>query len=84
MERRDHNVHCFCRRRAAGMKLSVFGLGYVVTMRADTTLSITPNLLAREFAFDAPNRVWATDVSTAVPTNVGRISLWRSICACGA
>lgn len=34
-----------------------------VTTRADRTLPVAPNRLARQFTFAAPNRVWATDLT---------------------
>jgi putative transposase len=36
---------------------------FVVTTQTDATLPVAPNLLDRHFAVDAPNRVWAADVT---------------------
>ena len=60
---------CFVSRRRVARLMRELGLDgrppprFVVTTRADATLPVAPNLLARHFAVDAPNRVWAADVT---------------------
>lgn len=60
---------CRVSRRRVARLMGELGLDgtptprFVVTTRADATLPVAPNLLARAFAVDAPNRVWAADVT---------------------
>ncbi|NOT07253.1 MAG: IS3 family transposase [Gemmatimonadales bacterium] len=60
---------CFVSRRRVARLMGELGLDdtpqprFVVTTRPDAALPVAPNLLDRHFAVDAPNRVWAADVT---------------------
>ena len=60
---------CRVSRRRVARLMGELGLDgtptprFVVTTRADATLPVAPNLLARHFTVDRPNRVWAADVT---------------------
>jgi len=43
---------------------------FVVTTNSDHALPVAPNTLNREFDVDAPDRVWASDI-TYIPTRMG-------------
>jgi transposase InsO family protein len=60
---------CRTSRRRVARLMGELGLDgtptprFVVTTRADAQWPVAPNRLARAFAVDAPNRVWAADVT---------------------
>lgn len=60
---------CFVSRRRVARLMHDLGLDgppaprFVVTTQADATRPVAPNLLDRQFTVDAPNQVWAADVT---------------------
>ncbi|MGH9615057.1 MAG: IS3 family transposase [Bryobacteraceae bacterium] len=61
--------HCRVSRRRVARLMGELGLDgtptprFVVTTRTEASLPVAPNLLARAFAVETPNRVWAADAT---------------------
>ena len=50
---------------------------FKVTTNSKHNLPVAPNLLDRDFEVEAPDRVWAADI-TYIPTEQGCGCTWRS------